>query len=755
MKTVGKIFARASSKKRGMILILTLIFITLGSLLLPPLLSYMATASKHTTVFQQKTERLYAADSGVIDAKWKIKYDQLSGYSPYDFTGPAYNYALNSEISQEVNDYPVNVSINNVWIPKNVPTPGQVQAANIIQAGKLMVTDSVIGSSTQQIKITYYKGGTDSPLQVETLGVWLPPGFNYVAGSSNLESDHSAPYYPSSVTAGDWDGGQAIIWTFKANTLFAGSAGPQPVAAFPGVDRAKIPMTSAITFQFTSQQSGAIPNAVSWITTAGVSDIPFSWDADNKIYHINSVAGGTQIDTYTAKNELRNLGSAVNGDYRAVGNSLMVMGPGNNQNNDPHGIRYALLSHSSADVNDIPSDSSVVGAYLYWSGWLQNSNETLGNSYGTKVNFNINGNQVSFDNNGNPQRGGQAITSSKNQTYPNHSTQNGDYSYSCYKDVTALVQWELKQERPIDLNFPGNASYDVGPATGVTLGDTGNDWSYAGWSLVIIYTGASTQGHQIYLYDKFTYADHQTDIDPTGNTAGPGGTIGGFLVPNKITGVTGITLTNQGTGYTSAPSVTITGGGGTGAAGSAMVSGGKVSGFTLTNPGTGYTSVPSVSITGGGGSGAAATALIEVDAAQITAFVGEGDWCWAGDFIAFNAPAQYWSNPWNIPDPTPSQPWKLWDGITLDASHVATSPYLPNNAAHPNNVWNGYSQTGLNDGVDIKTFHITWASGLLQPGDTSARLDMPTYTDVWNLVYIVFSFRSATTTGGNLGYLIH
>ncbi|SDB54427.1 Phage tail tube, TTP, lambda-like [Pseudomonas sp. NFACC13-1] len=72
--------------------------------------------------------------------------------------------------------------------------------------------------------------------------------------------------------------------------------------------------------------------------------------------------------------------------------------------------------------------------------------------------------------------------------------------------------------------------------------------------------------------------------------------------------VSSIEISSGGTGYTSAPTVALTGGGGTGATATASISGGAVTGITITNPGSGYTSVPTVAFTGGAGSGAAATA---------------------------------------------------------------------------------------------------------------------------------------------------
>jgi len=69
-----------------------------------------------------------------------------------------------------------------------------------------------------------------------------------------------------------------------------------------------------------------------------------------------------------------------------------------------------------------------------------------------------------------------------------------------------------------------------------------------------------------------------------------------------------IIVTNGGTGYTSAPTVTIAGDG-TGATATATFSGGAVTAINITAAGTGYTYV-TVSLSGGAGTGAAATAIV-------------------------------------------------------------------------------------------------------------------------------------------------
>ena len=87
---------------------------------------------------------------------------------------------------------------------------------------------------------------------------------------------------------------------------------------------------------------------------------------------------------------------------------------------------------------------------------------------------------------------------------------------------------------------------------------------------------------------------------------------GAFTIVVKSAGNVGVNITNAGSGYTSAPTVSFSAapGGGTTATGTAAIYGGKVDSITITNPGSGYTSAPTVSFSGGGGSSAAATASL-------------------------------------------------------------------------------------------------------------------------------------------------
>ncbi len=81
-------------------------------------------------------------------------------------------------------------------------------------------------------------------------------------------------------------------------------------------------------------------------------------------------------------------------------------------------------------------------------------------------------------------------------------------------------------------------------------------------------------------------------------------------------GIKTIQITNGGSGYTSAPAVTFSGGAGSGALATATITNGTVTAITLDRDSVSYfrmgvyTETPSITLTGGGGNGATATATI-------------------------------------------------------------------------------------------------------------------------------------------------
>ena len=90
---------------------------------------------------------------------------------------------------------------------------------------------------------------------------------------------------------------------------------------------------------------------------------------------------------------------------------------------------------------------------------------------------------------------------------------------------------------------------------------------------------------------------------------------------NGSKSVDSITITNAGTGYTSAPTVAFSAPvGGTTATGVAVLNndgvGPNIESITITSGGEGYVTAPTITISGGGGSAGAATAVLTTNANQ-------------------------------------------------------------------------------------------------------------------------------------------
>ena len=116
----------------------------------------------------------------------------------------------------------------------------------------------------------------------------------------------------------------------------------------------------------------------------------------------------------------------------------------------------------------------------------------------------------------------------------------------------------------------------------------------------------------------------------------------GATATATLNGVTGITLITAGSGYTSAPAVTITPATnpatglpdtGTGATATAIMSGGVVTTIVITNPGSNYLIAPTVTLSGGGAGAVQATAQAQVTLGSV------------GSVIVNNAGSGYKSPP--------------------------------------------------------------------------------------------------------------
>jgi hypothetical protein len=686
-----KLLTQMLRNEAGQALPMALILMLLGGFLVVPLLALTTTNLNATRVIDQKTLDIYAADAGDEEGLWKVRYDFLPDWLLGE--GPAktwteatyahdpYSYVLfdSNEPTETVtvNNRSVGVDIKPLWVLERLETPSPQQGRT--PDDRLLTFGSLIGESADKTKGNYevsimYDGSLGA-LQIQRIGCWLPPGFNYVAGSSNLEKASGLPHCVPQTSP--HNGGTAVTWTYA------------------GIDYNNLPAQGnkrIVTFDFTPNEDPT--DFFSWTRTSRTQDIYLSWDTSKKVFEISSEAPNdsekhTTVVSHNIKKEFQALGSAIAGDYRATG--ITLMRDHNNTSNDERERLYketsaTIKSKTEDPTNGIPDDATVERIFLYWSGWKckpwrawnltdAQLNALPAQKYVNKVALKV-------------KVGAVTLNTTVTATAPPQVKRNGTsssqhgWSYSCFADVTNLVTDYFKGQ---NVPFYGNATYTVGhwdfntrynsstyryylynwivPHTGDTVAgytryplgspkdggasdtgtteDTGaeDQWSYAAWSVVVIYSSPSTPGHHLYVFDQFLYCDNNQTLNFT---------IKGFLAPEDV--------------------------------------------------------------------------WDNLEAARVTCFVGEGDSIWPNDYFQVN-------------------------GASLPTSPDGVNPQ--NNVW--NSMSNVLGGAGV-DGVDIDKFTVSGPSHIIKPADTEAAVRMPTADDSWNLVYLILSFYSEIITGGTIDY---
>ncbi len=675
---------KAVADQRGQALPMALILLIVGGLVIVPLLNFIAGNMKASQVIEDKVYDFYAADAGAEDGLWKVRYDYLPDWLMGDWTEETYSHEPYSYTMYDndnpgdiitVNQRQVAVEIKPIWVLEDLEEPsaqqGRTPDDRLITYGNK--TDQTPDGSQGIYTISIMYDGSLGTLLVQRIGCWLPAGFDYVEGSSNLEENPGQPYYRVPQVFSH-KSGTAVVWDYGS-----------------GIDYNSLPTQGTkkiVTFRFTPNKD--MFDAFSW-TRTNSDQVKLSWDTSKKIIEITSRAPSgeskqTTVTCHVVKKEFQPLGSALNGDYAASGITLM-----RDHDNDggwwwDRDRRERLYNETSVTIGpgqpvSVPEDATVERIFLYWSGWKckpwnilgyteQQRNQLPAQKNIHKVNFRVKVGTTEFQ---------SIVTASVTQVMPNSS---GSYphgwSYSCFADVTNQVVDFFKAQ---GVPFYGNGTYTVGhwdvsptynPTTyryalynwtenhqnetiaGYTrypLGsprdgnerDTGyedegdqDEWSHAAWSVIIIYSSPSTLGHHLYLFDEFKHCIQYGTLVFN---------IKGFLAPDDVAN--------------------------------------------------------------------------DPQAARMTVFVGEGDYHYSGDRFQVN-------------------------GYTLSDGYYSS------------NVWNGISnvlgqQATTHEGIDIDTF-IAGGGDIIKPGDTEAEIRMPTNTDVWNLVYIILSFRSEITVGGVIDF---
>jgi hypothetical protein len=113
-----------------------------------------------------------------------------------------------------------------------------------------------------------------------------------------------------------------------------------------------------------------------------------SWDRGYSLYRTTSQASNeiwgtnTKVEAYIAQGELNKRGLATYGNYVATGNPLLIDYTGSSavkekriDPSDPYTwvTKDGFLYDGRSDVSDLPADSEMIAAWLYWSAFVKNS----------------------------------------------------------------------------------------------------------------------------------------------------------------------------------------------------------------------------------------------------------------------------------------------------------------------------------------------------------------------------------------------
>jgi hypothetical protein len=817
----GNLSKKLIKGEKGQALLIVLLVILFSGLVLPPLLSYMSSGLKTgREVFEDKMYLSYAADAGIEDGLWQVKAKQLTNlltdyeqYAYYDYD-PAYEwqYDLADRYGENgiVNNNDVEVSFQNVWMPKDINAPDVSEAESIAEEGRLVIYGMMSGSSPTeyQVKLIYYYNNqypgqpdydpTGENLRVQKIGIWLPPGFDY------NDSLAGAPTSPS--TAVDpYKGGTAVVWNFPSSPNY-----PR-LKDFPLGTSSVNPIVRYITFQFTGPEGRTPGTALSWLTTTGVSTISYSWDCSVKVYKIISEAtdeGGKQVtaEAYAATTDMLKRGSAICGDYCAIGGTLMTT------TTDQY-YRDRLFKESSATAQSsdsqapfyIPSNAHLDLAYFYWSGWLQNA-AIWGDSCNDFTNWVQDNDWTIYGWFGDWQFRGHNSGGTRNLAMDE------DLDLSAYIGQTVQVSWAQSEGGTLE----GSGQYIDGLDFAFSA-DGGNSWgasiqafrddnppssfSYdipsqyitSQFRMRFSLVGCSEYGEYVYVDDisislvvespvenarvnQIMFNGVKLTAEPI-NIQTQAGTVQGSLSYSCFYDATPLVIGMIGSGALGSN------GSGTYTVGHVLDWPGEYQMYNYpegTSDGTTAYPLGTPAYQEDGEwvvdtqwSYAAWSLVIvysspETQGHQLYLYDNfayaesgdnldfDGDGHAGGTIGGFIAPEAIRDEAHAAHltcfvgegddvydgDYVRVNGTKIWDGTVTGG----------NSQSNPNDVWNSHSLGLIQSGIDIDTFTVAYP--VIKPGDVSAQVDMYTPMDCFNLVYIILSFRSDIIPASTVSYLL-
>jgi hypothetical protein len=200
---VKKILRRLAGREQGQAMLMALLVLTVGALLITPVLSYGSTGVKAAAIYKRLTAELYAADAGVEYTMWQLQKGLLE------------------EILQEVpfgsSIALAPITVGNLPVTRSVKLLTEMLPVIINTASHydwLQVSSDTVdnGGGSLTFTVTAARGPESNPknMKIVEIGAWLPENFSYVSGST---SGDITTANPSSII------GNNIIWTINKYLL--------------------------------------------------------------------------------------------------------------------------------------------------------------------------------------------------------------------------------------------------------------------------------------------------------------------------------------------------------------------------------------------------------------------------------------------------------------------------------------------------------------------------------------------------------
>jgi hypothetical protein len=169
---VKRILKRADRTEKGEVMLMALVVLTVGALIITPMLHSTYTGVKAASIYRRMTHEQYAADAGVEYAMWQLKND------------------LPVSASISIDNMPVNISVSQLT---ELPY-GPVISDTGPQSWRLEVASQVVdnhnGTFTDTVTVVNVGPST---IHLIEIGAGLPPGYTYVGSSTTGEITDDDP----------------------------------------------------------------------------------------------------------------------------------------------------------------------------------------------------------------------------------------------------------------------------------------------------------------------------------------------------------------------------------------------------------------------------------------------------------------------------------------------------------------------------------------------------------------------------------